>query len=215
MKQVVLLWILCLPLLGMAAGRADSARLKKGDRCPEFVFQARDSSEVTLRQFRGKYVVIDVWASWCYPCKKEYPALRALAEKGCHNWNLVSPTPWLPQIAEAAGLLAGEGVRLPFVYNTSGYERVETLGAYAGLIDVALADLRYASAASAREGSDAPDYVPAARAAIPTRWRSRTCRAFSTLPSGAAFPRSCRSGPSANTRSHRLSTARTSPSASA
>lgn len=81
MKQVVLLWILCLPLLGMAAGRADSARLKKGDRCPEFVFQARDSSEVTLRQFRGKYVVIDVWASWCYPCKKEYPTLKVLAKK--------------------------------------------------------------------------------------------------------------------------------------
>ena len=96
--------------------------------------------------------------------------MRALAEKGCHNWNLVSPTPWLPQIAEAAGLLAGEGVRLPFVYNTSGYERVETLGAYAGLIDVALADLRYASVGSAREGSDAPDYVPAARAAIRWLW---------------------------------------------
>ncbi len=96
--------------------------------------------------------------------------MRTLAEKGCHNWNLVSPTPWLPQIAEAAGLLAAEGVRLPFVYNTSGYERTETLEAYAGLADVALADLRYAREASAREGSGTPDYVPAARAAIRWLW---------------------------------------------
>lgn len=94
--------------------------------------------------------------------------MRALAAEGCHNWNLVSPTPWLPQIAEAAGVLAGEGVRLPFVYNTSGYERMEALEAFAGLADVALADLRYAREASAAEGSGASDYVGVARRAI--RW---------------------------------------------
>ena len=96
--------------------------------------------------------------------------MRALAAQGCHNWNLVSPTPWLPQIAEAAGSLAAEGVRLPFVYNTSGYERVETLEAYAGLADMALADLRYARAATAREGSGAGDYVEVARAALRWLW---------------------------------------------
>lgn len=94
--------------------------------------------------------------------------MRELAEQGCHNWNLVSPTPWLPHIAEAADALAKQGVRLPFVYNTSGYERAETLAAYRGLVDVALADLRYADAATAAEASDAPDYVETARAAI--RW---------------------------------------------
>ena len=94
--------------------------------------------------------------------------MRALAAEGCHNWNLVSPTPWLPQIAEAAGPLLAEGVCLPFVYNTSGYERVETLEAFAGLADVALADLRYAREATAAAGSGTPDYVGAARRAI--RW---------------------------------------------
>lgn len=94
--------------------------------------------------------------------------LRTLAEKGCHNWNLVSPTPWLPQIAEAAERLAASGIKLPFVYNTSSFERTESLEAYRGLVDVALADLRYASERSAAEGSGCGGYVAAAREAI--RW---------------------------------------------
>lgn len=94
--------------------------------------------------------------------------MRALAEQGCHNWNLVSPTPWLPQIAEAAAPLLAEGIRLPFVYNTSSYERTETLATFPQLADVALADLRYAKSATAAEGSGAADYVDAARQTI--RW---------------------------------------------
>lgn len=81
MRRLLLFWILCLPLLGMGGEKADTVKLRKGDKCPDYVFQSRDSSEVTLRQFRGKYVVIDVWASWCYPCKKEYPTLKALARE--------------------------------------------------------------------------------------------------------------------------------------
>ena len=81
MKRLLWLFLMCLPLLGMAGGKADTVKLKEGDRCPEFVFRDTANNEVTLRQFRGRYVVIGVWASWCYPCKKEYPALKALAEK--------------------------------------------------------------------------------------------------------------------------------------
>lgn len=81
MRRLLLFWILCLPLLGMGGEKADSVKLKKGDVCPDYVFHSKDSSEVTLRQFRGKYVVIDVWAAWCYPCKKEYPTLKALARE--------------------------------------------------------------------------------------------------------------------------------------
>ncbi len=87
---------------------------------------------------------------------------------GVENWNLVSPTPYLPQIRAAVAPLLAEGIRLPFVWNSSGYERVETLEEYAELCDCALFDLRYSRNETARAASAAPDYVTAARAAI--RW---------------------------------------------
>ena len=94
---------------------------------------------------------------------------RELALKDhCGNWNLVSPTPYLPFIRDAVKPLIDDGIRLPFVWNSSGYESVETLEAYADLCDTALFDLRYAHDETARAASAAPGYVAAARAAI--RW---------------------------------------------
>ena len=89
----------------------------------------------------------------------------ALKDK-VENWNLVSPTPYLPYVREAVRPLFKEGIRLPFVWNSSGYERVETLEEYADLCDWALFDLRYASDATAVAASQAPGYVAASRAAI-------------------------------------------------
>lgn len=86
------------------------------------------------------------------------------------NWNLVSPTPYLPFIREAAAVLRREGVRLPFVWNSSGYERVETLEEYAELCDWALFDLRYSRNGTADMASAAPDYVEMARAAVKWAW---------------------------------------------
>ena len=88
------------------------------------------------------------------------------------NWNLVSPTPYLPFIREAAAILAAEGVRLPFVWNSSGYERVETLREYKDLCDIALFDLRYSSDKTAVELSSAPGYVAASRAAARWAWEN-------------------------------------------
>ena len=95
---------------------------------------------------------------------------RSLVEAGCHNWNLVSPTPWLPQIAGAVDRLAGEGIRLPLVYNTSGYERPEVLSEYARLVDVYLTDLRYSKDATGSDGSRVGDYVDRSRAALKAMW---------------------------------------------
>ena len=82
------------------------------------------------------------------------------------NWNLVSPTPYLPYIREAVEPLFKEGVRLPFVWNSSGYERVETLEEYSDLCDWALFDLRYSKNETAIKASSAPGYVEASRAAV-------------------------------------------------
>lgn len=97
-------------------------------------------------------------------------AMRALARAHCHNWNLVSPTPWLPCIVAALERLCDEGISLPVVYNTSGYERAETLARHASWIDVYLTDLRYAKASTAAEGSRAEDYVEASREALMAMW---------------------------------------------
>lgn len=91
---------------------------------------------------------------------------RSLRAEGCHNWNLVSPTPWLPLIAPALRQAAADGRRLPVVYNTSGFERVETIRALKGMVDVYLTDLRYSRPETAAAASEAPGYVELARAAL-------------------------------------------------
>ena len=110
---------------------------------------------------------------------------RELAVKDrVENWNLVSPTPYLPYIREAVKPLADEGIRLPFVWNSSGYERVETLEEYADLCDWALFDLRYSRNETASAASAAPGYVVASRAAVRWAWErvarvSRVCKVSS------------------------------------
>ena len=104
------------------------------------------------------------------------------------NWNLVSPTPYLPAIREAAAPLLAEGVRLPFVWNSSGYERVETLEEYSSLCDWALFDLRYSRDKTAEDVSGAPGYVAAARAAVKwayTRRPDKTIVRILVLPGHA------------------------------
>lgn len=82
------------------------------------------------------------------------------------NINLVSPTPYLPFIREAAHVIGKEGIKIPYVWNSSGYERVEVLEEYRELCNWALFDLRYSRDETARRLSSAPGYVDAARAAV-------------------------------------------------
>ena len=101
--------------------------------------------------------------------------MRGLAlDDKAENWNLVSPTPYLPFIREASNMLKAEGVSLPFVWNSSGYERVETLDEYRELCDWALFDLRYSREETALRLSSAPDYVEAARAAV--KWAAKNTK---------------------------------------
>ncbi len=94
-----------------------------------------------------------------------------LARSGAHNWNLVSPTPWLPWVFDAIDRAAEEVGRLPVVYNTSGYEDLEVLGELQGKVSVYLTDLRYARQESAKAGSDCSGYVDVARRALVAMWR--------------------------------------------
>ena len=89
-----------------------------------------------------------------------------LQEQGAHNINLVTPTHFAPQIMEAVRRYRKEGGSLPMVYNTSGYERKETIAALSKTVDIYLADLKYAESASAQKYSRAADYPCVAREAL-------------------------------------------------
>lgn len=88
-----------------------------------------------------------------------------LQEKGAHNINLVNPTQYLPWILEAISHVRTQ-LHIPIVYNSSGYETVETIQKLDGVVDIYLPDLKYASAHRAQLYSGAADYFPAAARAI-------------------------------------------------
>ena len=87
---------------------------------------------------------------------------QRLAAQGVHNLSLVTATQFLPSILPALR----PGLGLPVVYNTGGYERVETVQALERDVDVWLPDLKYADGALAKQCSRAEDYFPVATAAI-------------------------------------------------
>jgi len=89
-----------------------------------------------------------------------------LQRRGCHNINLVTPTHYVPQFLAALEIAVGRGLRIPIVYNTSGYETLETLRLLDGVVDIYLPDAKYAHNAVARRLSGFPNYVGHNRAAL-------------------------------------------------
>ncbi|MBI5872902.1 MAG: radical SAM protein [Candidatus Omnitrophica bacterium] len=81
-----------------------------------------------------------------------------LQKLGCHNINFVTPTHVIPQILEALILAVKDGLNVPLVYNTSGYELPEVIKMLDGIIDIYMPDMRYADKAYAAKYSAAPDY---------------------------------------------------------
>lgn len=85
---------------------------------------------------------------------------------GAHNINLVTPSHFTPQVRQALVLAKASGLTLPVVWNSSGYENVETLRGLEGLVDIYLPDLKYMDAQAAARYSAAPDYPRVATHAI-------------------------------------------------
>jgi putative pyruvate formate lyase activating enzyme len=92
-------------------------------------------------------------------------------EVGCHNINFVSPSHFVPQLVRAVLEAVPLGLRLPLVYNTSGYDSVDTLRELDGIIDIYLPDLRYSADKNSKKYSKTPDYVTNARSAIKEMYR--------------------------------------------
>jgi len=86
-----------------------------------------------------------------------------LQKRGCHNINVVTPTHYAPHIVQALDIAASKGLRIPLVYNTHGYERIEILRKLDGIVDIYLPDFKYTDPAQAAKFSsgaeDYPGYV--------------------------------------------------------
>ena len=102
------------------------------------------------------------------PVTKEKLAsmMLSLQDKGCHNINLVSPTHVVPHILEALELAAAKGLNLPLVYNSGGYDSIETLKLLDGVVDIYMPDMKYSDAKIAEELSGIKDYPKINKAAV-------------------------------------------------
>jgi putative pyruvate formate lyase activating enzyme len=94
-----------------------------------------------------------------------------LQAMGCHNLNLVTPSHVVPQILSALYLAVQKGFKLPIVYNTSSFDSLESLRLLEGIVDIYLADLKYADREIARRYSKVKNYPEIAMAAIKEMYR--------------------------------------------
>jgi len=92
--------------------------------------------------------------------------MLSLQAKGCHNINLVSPTHVVPYILEALELAVSRGLHLPLVYNSGGYDSVETLKLLDGIVDIYMPDMKYSDEKIAEQLSGIEEYPKINRAAI-------------------------------------------------
>jgi len=92
--------------------------------------------------------------------------MLSLQRLGCHNVNLVSPSHVVAQVLAAVEQAARQGLRLPLVYNTGGYDSPEALALLDGVVDIYMPDVKYADAEAARAFSSARDYWNVTRAAV-------------------------------------------------
>ncbi len=89
-----------------------------------------------------------------------------LQERGCHNINLVTPSHVVPQILEGLAIAADQGLRLPLVYNSSGYDAVETLRLLDGIVDIYMPDVKFWTDAIAARYTGVGDYGTIMRQAV-------------------------------------------------
>jgi putative pyruvate formate lyase activating enzyme len=92
--------------------------------------------------------------------------MLSLQQRGCHNINFVSPTHVVPQILEALQVAAGLGLSIPLVYNSGGYDSVETLKLLDGIVDIYMPDMKYSDDINARRFSGVKEYPAMNQAAV-------------------------------------------------
>jgi len=104
-------------------------------------------------------------------CRRLAEIFLELQDKGAANINLVTAGHFLPQVCLALDLAKAQGLSIPIVYNSSGYEEVSSLQMLKGLVDIYLPDLKYHSPQLSAQYSHAADYFAKASAAIEEMFR--------------------------------------------
>ena len=112
-------------------------------------------------EHQGKYVTISELCD----------TFIELQDKKAHNINLVTPTHYIPQIADAIIMAKAKGLKIPIVYNCGGYESVEALKILDGLIDIYMPDMKYFDDKYALKYSNAPHYFEYTKKAISEMYR--------------------------------------------
>lgn len=92
--------------------------------------------------------------------------MLSLQKKECHNINFVSPSHFVPQIVEALGLAAMDGLKLPLVYNTGGYDEIDTLKLLEGIIDIYMPDIKFGDNVKAKKYTKSSKYFDIVKEAV-------------------------------------------------
>lgn len=106
--------------------------------------------------------------------KRLVEIMHELKAKGANNLNLVTPGHYVPTVIKAVEQAKNEGMDIPVIYNTSGYETVDTIKALEGVVDVYLPDFKYMNPQIAEKYSHAGDYPPVAKLAIEEMVRQKS-----------------------------------------
>ena len=105
------------------------------------------------------------------PPERVADIMLGLQERGCHNINFVTPGHVAHQVIESVAIATARGLRLPIVYNTSGYDSVRSLKLLDGIVDIFMPDFKFWESETAERLAKAPDYPQRAREAIEEMYR--------------------------------------------
>lgn len=162
---------------------AKGAACRTGERAVVSSYHAHFGEESPLVRYHGSGTIFFSWCNLrCQFCQnyeisqlgqgrevepEEVARMMLhLQAQGCHNINFVSPTHVVPQILAALALAAEKGLRIPLVYNTGGYDHLETLALLDGVIDIYMPDMKYSDEATARRLSKIKNYPEVNRQAV-------------------------------------------------
>ncbi len=175
LKKMLTRCCICPRKCGVNRMKDEEGFCKTGPKARVYSFMAHQGEEPAISGLKGSGTIFFARCNLaCVYCQNyEFSQLGSareveaedlagfmleLEKMGCHNINLVTPTHVLPQILAALKLAVVKGLKIPLVYNTSGYELPGIIKLLDGIIDIYLPDMRYAEEDPAIKYSGAPDY---------------------------------------------------------